>query len=445
MKIIFISLGCDKNLVESEQMMSILSERGYEFTDDETLAEAAVINSCCFIGDAKEESIETVLDLSHLKDEGSLRFIILAGCLAQRYADEVRRELPEVDAIVGTTAFDKIADVLDSLRRGESVNALCDRDRLVFLPRRRTISTAGYFEYLKIAEGCDKCCTYCIIPSVRGRYRSIPLEDLIEDAERLVSLGVRELILIAQETTLYGVDLYGKKTLPELLRRLCRLEGLFWIRLMYCYPEEIDDELIEVIQEEPKICRYLDIPIQHSSDRILQAMGRRTSASQIEDTVRHLREALPDICLRTTIISGFPTETESEHRELLDFVGRLRFDRLGDFTYSPEEGTAAAKMDGQIDDEIKERRRDEVMERQQRVAFDISKEQIGKVFDVIVEGYLPDDGVYVGRTYRDAPDVDGLIFLENPKGEMRELISGEFVRAKVTKSSGYDLTGEILL
>lgn len=440
MKILFISLGCDKNLVDSEQMIALLGERGYEFTDNDDDADIVVINSCAFIKDAKEESIQTIIDAGELKRTGNAKCIVVAGCLAERYSESIKEELPEVDAIVGTTAFDKIVDVVEQvLEKKGVVEAKESIDKLTYVAGKRTITTAGNYEYLKIAEGCNKRCTYCAIPYIRGHYRSVPMEQLVSDARQLAERGVKELILVAQETTVYGIDLYGKKSLPELLRKLCEIDGLEWIRILYCYPEEIDDELIAVMKEQPKICNYLDLPIQHASDRILKAMGRRTSKSELVDIVSKLRREIPDITLRTTLISGFPGETDEEHAELVEFVKDMRFDRLGCFTYSPEEDTPAAEFDGQVEEAVKEERRDEIMTIQQEIAFEKSEEMVGKTLDVMIEGRIPEDHVYVGRTYRDAPGVDGMIFLDETG--MGELMTGDFVRALVTESSEYDLIG----
>ncbi|MBR1893163.1 MAG: 30S ribosomal protein S12 methylthiotransferase RimO [Lachnospiraceae bacterium] len=440
MKILFISLGCDKNLVDSEQMIALLGERGYEFTDNDDDADIVVINSCAFIKDAKEESIQTIIDEGELKRTGNAKCIVVAGCLDERYSESIKEELPEVDAIVGTTAFDKIVDVVEQvLEKKGVVEEKESIDKLTYVAGKRTITTAGNYEYLKIAEGCNKRCTYCAIPYIRGHYRSVPMEQLVSDARQLAERGVKELILVAQETTVYGIDLYGKKSLPELLRKLCEIDGLEWIRILYCYPEEIDDELIAVIKEQPKICNYLDLPIQHASDRILKAMGRRTSKSELVDIVSKLRREIPDITLRTTLISGFPGETDEEHAELVEFVKDMRFDRLGCFTYSPEEDTPAAEFDGQVEEAVKEERRDEIMTIQQEIAFEKSEEMVGKTLDVMIEGRIPEDHVYVGRTYRDAPGVDGMIFLDETG--MGELMTGDFVRALVTESSEYDLIG----
>ncbi len=435
-----VSLGCDKNRVDTEQMMTLLADSGYMFTDDASEADAAVINTCCFIGDAKEESIRTIIELGELKQNGSLKALIVTGCLAQRYASEIEEELPEADAVVGTTAFDRIAEVLEQTLRGEKRKEIEEIDRALYVPGRRILTTGGHYAYLKIAEGCSKSCTYCIIPKIRGRYRSVPEEVLLRDAESLAEGGVKELILVAQETTLYGTDLYGKKTLPKLLSSLCDVEGLEWIRLLYCYPEEITEELIQVMADQPKICRYLDLPIQHCSDRILKAMGRKTTKDSLVHMIQTLRERIPDIALRTTLISGFPGETEEDHAELLEFVRQMRFDRLGVFPYSREEGTAAYRMKNQIPGALKLKRRNEVMKAQREIAYAGASDQVSRIFRVMVEGRIPKDHVYVGRTYRDAPQIDGMIFFPE---DGREYMSGDFVNVRVTGVSGYDLLGEI--
>lgn len=439
MKILFISLGCDKNLVDTEMMLGMLVQRGFSITDDETEADAVVVNTCCFINDAKQESINTLLEMAELRKSGDLKALIAAGCLAQRYQDEIRKEIPEVDAIVGTTAIDAIVEALDEVLSGEGHNHLADINRKPVYDRERIVTTGGHYAYLKIAEGCDKHCTYCIIPKVRGNYRSIPMDSLIREAERLVSFGVKELILVAQETTLYGVDLYGEKRLPELLRRLCAIPGIYWVRILYCYPEEITDELIETIRSEQKVCNYLDIPIQHASDRILKRMGRRTDRQELRDIVTKLRDRIPDICLRTTLITGFPGETQEDHESLLEFVDEMEFDRLGVFTYSPEEDTPAASFDGQIDEEVKLDRQADIMELQQEIAFEKAQETVGSTLLVMVEGRVPDEHAYVARSYKDAPDVDGFVFIQTG----RELMTGDFVRVRITGSHEYDLIGEI--
>lgn len=439
MKILFISLGCDKNLVDSEMMLGMLNEKGFTFTDDEEEADVVVVNTCCFIGDAKEESINTLLEMGQLRRQGRIRALIAAGCLAQRYREEIQKEIPEVDAVIGTTAADKIVAAVEEVLAGESRNYFADINKKPAEGAKRIVTTGGHFAYLKIAEGCDKHCTYCIIPKVRGSYRSVPMEELLRQAKELADGGVKELILVAQETTLYGVDLYGEKCLPKLLRALARTEGIVWLRILYCYPEEITEELIRTIKEEPKVCHYLDIPVQHASDRILRRMGRRTDKEQLRRTIKRLREAIPDICLRTTLITGFPGETEEDFEELAEFVDEMEFDRLGVFPYSQEEDTPAADMPDQIVEEIKERRRDEIMELQQEIAFEKAGECVGKVLEVMVEGKAVDEEVYVTRTYRDAPGVDGYLFLESSA----QLNTGDFLKVLVTDSNEYDLVGEI--
>jgi ribosomal protein S12 methylthiotransferase len=438
MKIMFVSLGCDKNLVDTENMLGILRENGFEFTDDEFEAEIIAVNTCCFINDAKQESINTILEMAEHKKDGKCKVLIAAGCLAHRYKDEIIKEIPEVDAFVGTTSYDKIAEVINAVLEGRTYNCVESTDRLPKLTNRRIMTTGGYYEYLKIAEGCDKHCTYCVIPSIRGSYRSYPMEELVSQAEYLVAQGARELILVAQETTLYGTDIYGKKSLPELLHRLAAIDELKWIRILYCYPEEIDDELIEVIKSEPKVCNYIDMPIQHASDSVLKRMGRRTSKQELKDIIGKLRENIPDIALRTTLITGFPGETEENHEEMLEFVDEMEFDRLGVFTYSPEEGTPAASMPDQIDEELKEQWRDEVMALQQEVSLDKSAEMVGKVIEVMIEGKISDDDAYVGRSYKDAPNVDGYVFVNTTAS----LMSGDIVKVRITGAMEYDLIGE---
>ncbi len=440
MNILFVSLGCDKNLVDSEVMLGMLKERGYTFTDDQTQADAAVVNTCCFINDAKEESIQTILELAELKKTGQLKALVVAGCLAQRYQEEIQKEIEEVDAIIGTTALEKVVETLDEVLAGKGENHLEALDKAPLGGKERVLTTGGYFSYLKIAEGCNKHCTYCIIPKVRGEYRSVPMELLLDEARQLAGKGIKELILVAQETTLYGMDLYGEKKLPELLDRLCEIEGFIWIRIMYCYPEEITQELIDVMKRQPKICHYLDIPIQSGSDRILKLMGRRTDTAQIEALVDHLREEIPDICIRTTFITGFPTETEEDFTETMEFINRMEFDRLGAFTYSPEEGTPAAGMDGQVEEEIKLRRQQEMMELQQEIAFEAAENMKGRELTVMIEGKLAEEDVYVARTYKDAPSVDGYLFVNTDWS----LMSGDFVKVRVTGANEYDLIGEII-
>lgn len=440
MKVLFISLGCDKNLVDSEVMLGLLAEKGYQMTDDETEAEVIVINTCCFIHDAKEESIQTILEMAEYKKEGTLKALIVTGCLAQRYQQEILDEIPEVDEVLGTTSYPEIVDAIENALKGRAEVRMTDIDALPFVDTARQVTTGGHFAYLKIAEGCDKHCTYCIIPKIRGNYRSVPMERLIKEAEGLAEKGVKELILVAQETTLYGKDLYGEKSLHRLLKELCRISGIRWIRILYCYPEEIDDNLIQVMKEEPKICHYVDLPIQHANTDILKRMGRRTSKEQLEEIIGKLRREIPDIAIRTTLITGFPGETEEQHQELVDFVDEMEFDRLGVFTYSPEEDTPAAEMEGQIPEEVKEDRQAEIMELQQEIAFEQAEDMVGKEVLVMIEGKVADENAYVGRTYKDAPNVDGLIFVNTEE----ELMSGDFARVKVTGAAEYDLIGELI-
>ena len=440
MNVLFISLGCDKNLVDTEVMLGLLAKKGYQMIDDETQADVIVINTCCFIHDAKEESIQTILEMAEYKKTGPLKALVVTGCLAQRYQDEIVKEIPEVDAVLGTTSYDKIVEAIDQALEGKVSIELTDVDALPQVDAKRLVTTGGHYAYLKIAEGCDKHCTYCIIPKIRGNYRSVPMEQLIKEAEELAAQGVKELILVAQETTLYGKDIYGEKSLHKLLRELCKIKGIRWIRILYCYPEEINDDLIRVMKEESKICHYLDLPIQHANDDILKRMGRRTSKEQLITIIEKLREEIPDITLRTTLITGFPGETEEQHEELMEFVDQMEFDRLGVFTYSPEEDTPAAGMPDQIPEEVKEERQAEIMELQQDIAFDMAEDMIGREVLVMIEGKVADENAYVGRTYKDAPNVDGLIFVNTDE----ELMSGDFARVKVTGELEYDLIGELM-
>lgn len=440
MKVLFISLGCDKNLTDSEIMLGLLVNGDYEMTNDEAEADIIVINTCCFIHDAKEESIQNILDMAEYKKTGRLKALIVTGCLAQRYRQEILDEIPEVDAVLGTTAYDKIIAAIEKALTGEPSVTLESLEALPLVESRRVITTGGHYAYLKIAEGCDKHCTYCIIPKIRGSFRSVPMERLLQEAKQLAEQGVKELILVAQETTLYGQDLYGEKALHRLLKELCKISGIYWIRIMYCYPEEIYDELIQVMKEEPKICHYLDLPIQHANDDILKRMGRRTSKQELTEIIGRLRKEIPDICIRTTLISGFPGETQEQYEELYRFVNEMEFDRLGVFTYSPEEDTPAANMPDQVDEEVKEDRQAELMELQQEIAFEAAENMAGREVLVMIEGKVADEAVYVGRTYRDAPNVDGLIFVET--GE--ELMSGDFAKVKITGALEYDLIGGLI-
>ena len=437
MKILFISLGCDKIVAVSEDMLGLLTAGGHEITDDETQADAIVINTCCFIKDAKEESVETILEMAEYKKTGSCHALIVTGCMAQRYQKEIIEEVPEVDAVLGTTSYGDIVKALEEAVAGNHFEEFRDIDYLPDTGSKRVLTTGGHFGYLKIAEGCDKHCTYCIIPKLRGKFRSVPMERLIAQAEDMAEQGVKELILVAQETTVYGKDLYGKKSLHILLKKLCEIRGIRWIRILYCYPEEIYDELIETIRDEKKICHYLDIPIQHASDRILKRMGRRTSKQELIDIVGKLRKEIPDIVLRTTLITGFPGETEEDHEELKEFVDEMEFDRLGVFTYSPEENTPAAEMADQVPEEVKEERRDELMELQQEISYDRGQDRIGQELLVMIEGKVADESAYIGRTYGDAPKVDGYIFVQT--GEL--LMTGDFAKVRVTGALEYDLIG----
>lgn len=455
--VLFVSLGCDKNLVDSEKMLGLLNEAGYRVAQEESEADAIVVNTCCFIHDAKEESVETILEMAEWKKKGRLKALIVTGCMAQRYQDEIQQEIPEVDAVIGTTGYTEIVPILDEIlaeaeasqkeaaveepKEKSFVNCCPSIDLLpASLADKRVVTTGGYTAYLKIAEGCNKRCTYCIIPYIRGHYRSFPMEDLLEEARKLAEGGVKELILIAQETTVYGMDCYGRKALPELLTKLCEIEGIEWIRILYCYPEEITDELIAVMKKEKKICHYLDIPIQHSEDTILKRMGRRTNRAELVSLVEKLRKEIPDIVLRTTLITGFPGETEEEFKNMVDFVDSMEFDRLGVFPYSAEEGTKAAEIDGQITEEVKESRRDEIMALQQEISADKAASRIDDEMSVLIEGYLYEDDIYIGRTYMDAPKVDGNVFVRAEE----ELISGDIVPVRITGANEYDLMGDVI-
>lgn len=439
MQILFISLGCDKNLVDSEHMLGLLTSHGYTITDDETCADIIVINTCCFIHDAKEESIQNILEMAEYKKKGSCKALLVTGCMAQRYQKEIPQEIPEVDAVLGTNSYDKIVEAIDTVLQGKDYQRYEPLTGIPETDARRVVTTGGSFEYLKIAEGCDKHCTYCIIPSLRGRYRSVPMEQLIAEARQMAEEGVKELILVAQETTVYGKDIYGEKSLHLLLKKLCQIPGICWIRILYCYPEEIYPELIQVMKEEPKICHYLDLPIQHANDEILKRMGRRTTKQELIDIVQNLRREIPDIALRTTLITGFPGETQEQHEELMEFVDEMEFDRLGVFTYSPEEDTPAAAMPDQIDEEVKLDRQAELMELQQEISLDNGERRVGQEVLAMVEGKVADENAYVARTYADAPSVDGYLFLNTTQ----TLVTGDFVKARITGSLEYDLIGEI--
>ena len=439
-KLLFISLGCDKNLVDSEFMIGMLTGEGVTMCDDEAEADIIIINSCCFINDAKEESINTILEMAEYKNAGNCKALIVTGCLSQRYQDEIKEEIPEVDAILGTNSYDAIVEAVKEALGQNYYKNVSTLEGLPKLSNKRTVTTGGHYAYLKIAEGCNKNCTYCIIPSIRGRFRSVPIEELVAQAKELAENGVKELILVAQETTLYGIDLYGEKSLHKLLDELNKISGLFWIRIMYCYPEEIYEELIEAILRNKKVCHYLDMPIQHCNDSILKRMGRRTNRKELEQRIQYLRERIPDITLRTTLICGFPGETEGEHEELMQFINDMEFDRLGAFAYSPEEGTPAANFPDQVDEEQKLDWQADVMELQEEVIFDKNETLIGLETYAFIEGKVADENAYIGRTYRDAPNVDGYIFIQTEE----ELMTGDIVKVKVIGAYEYDLIGGII-
>ncbi len=440
MKLLFVSLGCDKNLVDSEYMLGMLADAGIEITDDEREADIIIVNTCCFINDAKEESVNSILEMAQLKTEGSCKALIVTGCLAERYREEIETEIPEVDAILGTNSYDDIVNAVKQALEGKKYEHFAALEGMPGVKAKRILTTGGHYAYLKIAEGCNKHCTYCIIPSIRGSYRSVPIEELVVQARELAESGVKELILVAQETTLYGIDLYGKKSLHRLLDALNEIPGLVWIRILYCYPEEIYDELIDAIKRNNKVCHYLDMPIQHANDEILKRMGRRTSKKDLVCIIEKLRKEIPDIALRTTLICGFPGETEAQHEELMQFVNDMEFERLGAFAYSPEEGTPAAEFPDQLEEETKLTWKDDVMELEQEIIFDQNEELTGKEIWAFIEGKVADENAYVGRTYRDAPGVDGYIFINTEE----ELMSGDFVKVKITGAYEYDLIGEIV-
>lgn len=446
MNILMVSLGCDKNLCDSEAMLGLLAKHNYNITNDEQDADAIIVNTCSFIKDAMEESVNTVLEMAKLKQQ-NLKYLIVTGCMAQRFKDEIFDEIPEIDACLGTSSFDKILDVIEELKArdgiedAEEISVYDDIDRLATITESNKVITSGTFMgYLKIAEGCDKFCTYCVIPHIRGHYRSVPMEQLLKEAEYMASQGIEELVLVAQETTCYGKDLYGEKRLHVLVRELAKIDGIKWIRLMYCYPEEIYDELIDCFKEEPKLLHYIDMPMQHSEDAILKRMGRRTDRASIETVIGKLREAAPDIAIRTSLIAGFPGETQEDHEALMAFLDEQELDRVGVFTYSREDGTPAATFENQIDEETAEQWRNEIMELQQEISLDKNETFVGKIMQVIIEGYSSDDDVYVGRTYRDAPGVDGLVFVNCDY----ELMSGQIVDVRINEVGPYDMIGGIV-
>ena len=445
MKIFFVSLGCDKNLVDSEMMLGELSKAGHEIVDDETIADIAIVNSCSFISDAKKESIETLIEMGNLKKTSGLKGLICCGCLSQRYTEEIKEQLPEVDVIVGTMAIDEIVNAVkyieDNYKEGLSVREYKKPiDGPLVYGKERLLTTGGHYAYLKISEGCDKHCTYCVIPSVRGKFRSVPKEELLREAKDLAEAGIKELILVAQETSIYGKDLYGKEVLPEFLKKLCQIDGIEWIRLLYCYPEDITEEFLQVMAQEKKICHYVDMPIQHASDQILKKMGRKTDRASILATIHRVREIMPDAALRTSLITGFPSESEEDHQLLMSFVKEARFDHLGVLTYSQEEGTPAAKMPDQIDVALKEQRKDDIMRLQEQISLEIMNEKIGRELQVLIDGYLPDEDVYIGRTRMDAPDVDGFFYVKAEES----LNTGDLIIARVLTANAYDLYGEMI-
>ena len=440
MKVLFISLGCDKNLVDSEFMLGKLTRNDFAITDDETKADVIVINTCCFIHDAKEESIQSILEMASYRTEGKCKALIVCGFLAERYRDEILKEIPEVDAVLGTNSTEQICEAISKVLEGQKYESYQPLTGIEKHEAKRSVSTGGHYAHLKIAEGCSKHCTYCIIPSIRGEFRSVPMEDLVEQAKELAESGVKELILVAQETTLYGIDLYGRKSLHLLLDELNKIPGIYWIRLMYCYPEEIYDELITAIRDNEKVCHYIDMPIQHINSDILRRMGRRTNKEMLIEKIAGLRREIPDIAIRTTLICGFPGETLDQHEELMEFINETEFDRLGVFTYSPEEGTPAADFQDQIAEEVKEDWQADVMELQEEIILDKNETMIGREIMVMIEGKVADENAYIGRSYRDAPDIDGYVFVNTDA----ELMSGDFARVKIIGAYEYDLIGELL-
>ncbi|MCI9493026.1 MAG: 30S ribosomal protein S12 methylthiotransferase RimO [Lachnospiraceae bacterium] len=441
MEILFVSLGCDKNLVDTEYMIGALRDAGHTFTNEEGKAQAIIINSCCFINDAKEESVNTILEMAEYKNAGSCKALIVTGCLAERYRSEIIKEIPEVDAVLGTNSYGEIVAALEEAQKGNPYELYQPLGTMPQMDARRSLTTGGHYAHLKIAEGCNKCCTYCIIPKIRGRYRSVPMEELLAQAKEFASQGVKELILVAQETTLYGVDLYGEKSLHKLLDELNKIPGIQWIRILYCYPEEIYGELVQSIKRNKKVCHYLDMPIQHINDGLLKRMGRRTTKEELRQKIAYLKEEIPDITLRTTLICGFPGETQPMHEELMQFLNEAEFDRLGAFTYSPEEGTIAAEFPDQVEEYQKSVWKEEIMELQEEIIFDKNDGMAGQELWVMVEGKVDGENAYIGRTYRDAPEIDGYIFVNTEE----TLVTGDFVKVNVTGAYGYDLIGEVVV
>lgn len=438
LKIAVASLGCAKNLVDTENMLGFLAQKGCEFVNEPEKADVIIVNTCAFIGDAKEESINTILDMARFKEEGACSLLVVTGCLAERYHDDIKRELPEVDAIVGTGDFAKICEVIDKAFSGEAVCMYGHSEDFTLSGMPRIVTTQPHSAYLKIAEGCDNKCTYCVIPSLRGRYRSRTIEDIVQETEHLAGSGVRELILIAQDTTCYGIDLYGSYKLAELLRQLCKVDGIKWIRVHYCYPEGITDELLDTMASDSKILHYFDIPIQHASDSVLKRMGRNTSKDALLALICKIREKISDAVIRTSLIVGFPGESAEDFEELCDFVRETRMDRVGVFTYSKEENTPAAKLPNQIDKRTKQRRRDKLMAIAQEISFEKNSERIGSVLEVLCEGFDEESCLYVGRGYGDSIGVDSLVYF----AAKREVNEGEFVNVKILCAQEYDLVGE---
>lgn len=438
-KVGMVSLGCPKNQVDAEILLGKIKERGYELTADAALADVVIINTCGFIESAKQESIDNILEFCELKKEGRIKAIIVTGCLAERYRDDIMKEIPEADVVVGIGANSDIGEVIDKALGGSKFGVYKDKEQLP-LCGERVLSTLPFYAYIKIAEGCSNNCTYCAIPSIRGKFRSRSIEDILSEAKLLAQKGVKELVVVAQDTTRYGEDLYGEPSLAKLLDALCGIEGLEWIRVLYCYPERITDELIDVFARQDKICKYIDIPIQHCNDRILKLMNRKSDKKSLEALIKKLRERVPDIVIRTTLIAGFPSETEEEFEELCEFVNEIKFDRLGCFAYSAEESTPAAKMNGQLDDEVKSHRAEIVMEHQMFIAEERSNSLIGKTIKTVVEGYDKYAKIYFGRSYADAPDIDGKVFFSSGS----PLKIGDFVNVLAQEVLDYDIVGKVI-
>lgn len=434
-----VSLGCTKNQVDAERMLYKIREAGYQLVSDAALADIAIINTCGFIESAKQEAIETIFEFAALKNEGRIKKIVITGCLAERYREEVAELIPEADAVVGIGSNEDIVSILGKIMTGEAVQSYGKKEKLA-LTGGRVQTTLSFTSYLKIADGCDNCCSYCAIPSIRGRFRSVPMEELVKEAEEMVRNGVRELIVIAQDTTRYGIDLYGEYKLPELLKKLCEIEELKWIRVLYCYPERVTDELLDVMANEEKIVKYMDLPIQHCDGEILKKMNRKGDEASLRALIKKIRERIPDITLRTTLITGFPGETEEQFGRLAEFVNDIKFDRLGCFAFSPEEGTPAHDMDGQLDEDVKERRAEVIMDQQMIIAVKKNKALVGETIEIVIEGFDRYGDCYFGRSAADAPEIDGKIFFTS--GGKRQ-VPGKFVKVKITDMLDYDLIGEL--